>query len=522
MKNNAKISLFIASAAILISGCVNVDKEVAPLPTKYWKAPADAIPSSVIEPEQIKTDAISEGGKSQGSISSDPANAAKKSERPAPAADKLLAGEELNLSEIVDIALENNTQTRIYWFQAKTYAANLGKANAAYYPQVSVGAQVYRSKTLPSLGYSLPIPIGAYYETGFGPSAEINWLLYDFGQREAQIESAREALRAANFDYNQMIQTVVLNVNVAYYQLYAAMGNVKAAEMSLEDAQTAYKSADYKYKEGVGNKQDMLNALANAKTAEFTLESAKSAVESARAALASAMGVRVDSSLKISDKVKLPTSEDSSKKIDELIVKAMRSRQNLLASYAQLRKSMADTKAAERSFLPSIGAAASGTYLGYTQDQRSEQYAMQAGFTFSWSIFEGFTRMYNLVSAKAAERAQAQNLKAAEIQIISDVWSAYHNYKSSLKQIASTRAAVKASEEAYDATRIGYENGVNSITDLLNSQSRLSLARQQQVSADSNLAVSIAKLAYATGALIANTDSDADLKSIPAASTQKQ
>ncbi len=517
MKNNLKICSFFAAALLSAAGCVDVDKETAPLPSKYWKAPEDAVPRDVVEPERIKTDGISDG--EEGGTKDSRADNGR--EVPASATAALLAGREINLSEAVDIALENNAQTRIYWFQAKTYAANLGKAASAYYPRVSIGAQVYRSKTLQSLAYNLPVPIGAYYETGFGPSAEINWMLYDFGQREALVESAREALRAANFDYNQTIQTVVLNVNVAYYGLYAAMGNVKAAETSLKDARTAYESADYKYREGVGNKQDMLNALANAKTAEFNLENAKSAVESARASLAAALGVRVGSSLRISDKVKLPSSADSAKKIDELVAKAMRSRQTLLASYARLRKSAADTEAARRSFLPSIGAAASGTYLDYTHEGRSEQYAMQAGFTLSWSIFEGFTRMYNLIGAKAAERAQEQNLKDSEIRIISDVWSAYHDYKSSMKQIASAKAAVKASKEAYDATRIGYENGVSSITDLLNSQSRLSAARQQRVSADSNLAVSIAKLAYATGSLIANTGSDEDLASIPPRSGKK-
>ncbi len=508
MKNKVKIFSAIAASAIL-GACVEVDKEVAETPTKYWKAPKDAIPENVIEPEQIKTNEIVAKNDTK-----------KTAEQPAPAADRLLAGQTLDLSDIVDIALENNTQTRIYWFQAKSYAANLGKANSAYYPQVSVGAQVYRSKTNPSLGYAMGLPIGAYYETGFGPSAEINWLLYDFGQREARVESAREALRVANFDYNQMIQTVVLDVNVAYYKLYSAMAKVKTANMTLKDAQTTYDSASRKYKDGVGNKQDMLNALANVKNAEFTLESANSEVETARANLAKAMGVRVNDSLKISDSVNLPKSDESAKKVDELIAKAMRSRQTLLASYAQLRKTKADTKAAKRSFLPSIGAQASGTYLGYVQDERGEQYAMQAGLTFSWSVFEGFSRTYDLINAKVAERAQAQKLKAEEIRVISDVWAAYHNYKSALKQIASSKAAVDASLEAYDATKIGYDNGVNSITDLLNSQSLLSVARQQQVNADANLAISIAKLSYATGALIANTD--ADVASIPEKSAKSK
>ena len=99
---------------------------------------------------------------------------------------------------------------------------------------------------------------------------------------------------------------------------------------------------------------------------------------------------------------------------------------------------------------------------------------------------------------------------------ISDIWDYYHTYLSSFKQIQSTQAAVEANQEAYDATKASYDNGVSSITDLLNAQSRLSQARQQFVLAESTLASSIARLAHATGALLANTEAQPDLPAIPA------
>jgi len=498
------------SLAAALSGCVSVEDSVAPTPSRYWKAPADAVPQKEIAPESIKTDKIEDADAPKSAPAAANGAKAEKKNLPLTSAEKLMVGSELELGEVVDIALENNTTTRVYWFQAKSYAAALGKANSAYYPQVSVGAQVYRAKNRPNLSY-LNIPIGAYYETGYGPSLELNWMIYDFGKREANIESAREAMRAANFDYNQALQEVVLNVNESYYGLYAAVGGVKAAQMNLEDAKTAYDAANTRFTEGVGTKQEMLTALANMKNSEFSLEAAKTKVETARAELANSMGVRVSEYLKISDMVKIPSSPETAKKVDELIAKAMRSRQDLLASYAQLRKTKSETVVAERDFLPQINAVGSGSYLGYTQSGSQDQYAIQGGLTLTWNIFEGFAKTYNLISAKALERAQAQKLKSEEIRIISDVWSSYHAYKSYLKQVVSADAAMKATYEAYEATKIGYENGVNTITDLLNTQANLATARQQKVSADSNLAVSIAKLSYSTGALIANTEEEPNL-----------
>lgn len=101
----------------------------------------------------------------------------------------MIIGAELDLPELVDIALENNTSTRIYWFQAKQYAAAQGKAESSYYPQVSVGGQLYRDKTKPSLGYSFALPIGSYYETAYGPSAQITGFFTISASAEAQVDS---------------------------------------------------------------------------------------------------------------------------------------------------------------------------------------------------------------------------------------------------------------------------------------------------------------------------------------------
>lgn len=118
------------------------------------------MPSEYYKPSQIKTDKIeksedaTEKAQKGGEAASD--GAQKAAPRNLTPSEKLLAGGELTLPELIDIALENNPTTRMYWFQAKQYAAAQGKAEASYYPQVSVGAQVYRDKTKTSAASLVP------------------------------------------------------------------------------------------------------------------------------------------------------------------------------------------------------------------------------------------------------------------------------------------------------------------------------------------------------------------------------
>lgn len=496
---NTHVSIFAAAAlSLLLGACVSVDSRVSETPSRYWKAPKDALPEEFFSPSQIRTDSIERASAEGGAKGA------------ATASDKLVSGAVLSLPDLVDIALENNTVTRQYWFQAKVYAAQKGQTDAQYMPSVSVGAQVYYKKTR-QISTS-PLGIGTYWDVGYGPSLQMNWLLYNFGKREAQSDAARESLRAANFDFNQSIQDVVLNVYVGYFNLYSAISSVKTAEANLEDARNAYKDAAARLENNVGRKQDALRALANAKNAEYALEQARASVEDARASLASALGVEVSQNLNISEDFVLPSSPEAEKKIEELMASALRERQSVLAAYSRLGAAAHNTRASERNFLPEIGGVGAMEWVDFANDRYyhapSNNYMI--GATLSWNIFDGFANQYELISAKAKERAAAQQLKAEEISIISNVWTNFYAYKSALKQLESTSAAVQAAEEAYSATDEAYKSGVGTLTDLLNSQSLLAQARQQKVSAEAFLAISVARLAHATGALTGGIAPDGD------------
>ncbi len=472
-------------APVLLAGCMSqVDSEVAKSPTVYWKTPKEALPAKYIEAGQIKTDKIVGENKVKS------------------ASEKIANKEALSLPDLIDIALENNTQTRQYWFQAKIYAAQKGVVDSQYMPTLDLTFQAYREKTK-ALTYESSAAIGSFYDTGYGPTLELNWLLYDFGKREASSLAAKESLRAANFDYNQSIQDLVLSVNESYFSLYEAMGSVKASLADLQDAETAYTSSKEKFEQGVGNKQDMLRALANAKNALFNVEKDNAMVESARASLARVLGLEVSANIIISEDINIPVSEESKESVDTLMTESLKRREDILAAYARLRASEANTTAAEREYLPKLGFTAGLQWLDYAGSPyvNDPYYNYSAGLVLSWNIFDGFNREYEIISKKAQERIEAQELKASMIEVISNVWTYYFAYQGAIKQVESSKAAMEAGEESYLATKTGYENGVNSLTDLLSAQSFLATARQQHVTANSNLAISIARLAHSTGVL---------------------
>src|SRR5205823_10570543 len=72
----------------------------------------------------------------------------------------------------------------------------------------------------------------------YGPTLNASWLLFDFGTRSGSVAGAREALLAADWTHNAVIQDVVLQVETAYFQYHATKALLAAQQTTLKEAQT--------------------------------------------------------------------------------------------------------------------------------------------------------------------------------------------------------------------------------------------------------------------------------------------
>src|SRR5262249_51669444 len=112
----------------------------------------------------------------------------------------------LTLSEIVDLGLRTNAQTRLAWANAKAAAAAYGSARGEWLPALDADVTAQRVKTVASAGRV------SVKQSVLSPSATLSYLLFDFGGRSGRVTSARERMFAADFSHNAAIQDVVLQI----------------------------------------------------------------------------------------------------------------------------------------------------------------------------------------------------------------------------------------------------------------------------------------------------------------------
>ena len=153
------------------------------------------------------------------------------------------------LPELVDIAEQNNPDTRVAWENAKARAADLGVSKSSLYPTVAAIALAESDRI------DLLFAPAYYRQTlwTFSPVLSVDYVIFDFGKRLDEVAVSRSNLLAANFLFNDTHRKIIFQVMEAYYRLLNSKGQQDAEEANLKNAQEDQDAAEARLAGGPGN-----------------------------------------------------------------------------------------------------------------------------------------------------------------------------------------------------------------------------------------------------------------------------
>src|ERR1700685_2114254 len=111
------------------------------------------------------------------------------------------------LPELINLAEQNNPDTRVAWENAKARAADLGISKSTLYPTVAAAALAGTTRVDIFFGSSF---LRQTVET-FSPVFEVDYAIFDL-QRSSEIAISRANLLAANFQFNDTHRKVIYQV----------------------------------------------------------------------------------------------------------------------------------------------------------------------------------------------------------------------------------------------------------------------------------------------------------------------
>ncbi len=412
---------------------------------------------------------------------------------------------EHGLAELIDLAERANPETRRSWEQARAAAAELGIAESKYLPSLALLIPVSTSRVV------FQTPSGAEIirtRAQVQPTVALEWILLDFGRRDADRDEALELLRAATFTFNRVHQEVAFGVQSSFFAYDAARARVTAARATLEAAQAIAAQSDARLERGLGTQPDLLLARQEEARAAFDLQDAEGDVADTHAELTERLGLPPTVRLRIRPLDELPLPGDLAETVEQVIDAALERRPDLAARLATLRAREAEVRRARAAYMPTLGFR--GTAGGVATHYRAgrpfathtyEEPLYSATLGLEWRIFDGFERENRIRLAESDAGVARAELAALELRALREVWKAYADVKTALRKYEFATALLSASQDAYAASMESYGQGLGTLIDLLAAQRDLARARTTLVETRAELLTASAALAFASGAM---------------------
>lgn len=398
----------------------------------------------------------------------------------------------LTLSELVDVALENNPSTRQAWWNAHRAAAALGSAKSSYYPQISVDANVNHGRTFkfingPEANYTI-----------VGADLFLTMLLYDFGARGANVEGAKNSLLAANWQSDWTIQKVMVRVLENAYALIHSQEVLRAAIVSQEDAEKVMNIARELNRTGLSPISDVYTTQATFSQMKMETAQNKALVDIQKGKLISSLGLSADTCVEIAniDQLQAPEKQQTSLLIDI----ALQQRADLFAKQARVAESLSKLDRARAAYGPKVTLSGTGGANHYISDKAGGmQYEVMLNVELP--LFTGFDTMYQNRMAYADAQLSMEEMNDLQLNISLEVLTYSRSLEAAQEMLPDAEDNLKNATKAYDGVLERYKAGKEHIAEVSNALRQLAAARVRYSDIKTRWLVSLANLAYATGTL---------------------
>jgi len=327
-----------------------------------------------------------------------------------------------------------------------------------------------------------------FYNTG----VSFTQMLFDFGQTLNSIRSAQASEQSLEADRMTTLETVVLNVKQAYFNVLATRRLLAVADETVRQNQKHLEQAQGRFNVGLAAKYDVTQAQVQLANAELNQVTARNNVAVARETLRNAIGLTSPLDFDIVDTFDVHHVSITE---DEALSAAYDNRPELQSLRAQQRAAAEQIASLQKNYLPNL--TGNGNYQWSGSD-----YPLQSnwniGAAVNFSIFNG-----GLTTAQVAEqKANLANLKYSEDvlrqNIALEVRQDVLNLAQAAESIRVAEKALQQAQENLDLAEGRYKTGVGNIIELTDAQASLTSAQASHVQALYTYKTTVAALEKAT------------------------
>ncbi len=445
----------------------------------------------------------------------------------------------VNLTDTIQMVLQNNPQRAIARAQLEAALASVGIAKAAGGLKIDLNGSLNTQRGFFGSGSNFntggtgtggtggggtggtgggtvdPSIPNQFFNTGnSSQSLSIGAVLpiYTGGRVKASKRAAQASARAQAALTLQTEQDLVSNATAGYLTILRREQLLTVAESDLAVSQERRRVAEVRFVGGAAARADVLRADATLAAARQRRVQAASDAATAKSSLNVLMGRLPETPFSVIPivgftprvTIAAATGTDTFPAIDgdsgaELRALADLNRPTLAAQREQINVAEANVDVARAARKPSIGASLTGalrnpaSFLG--------RFTLGLGASIAQSLFDSGSSGYQIRQAREVVQQAQQNLQNQNLQVAGTIEQNVLAIDTSQQKLNDTAAGVVAAAGALRAAQTGYQAGTLTSVDVSDAQSALLQAQTDAVNANFDLASARVNLAASVGVL---------------------
>jgi outer membrane protein len=401
----------------------------------------------------------------------------------------------LTLEEAQVRALCQHPSTRVSWTAVRASAAEASLQAGGHRPVFEAGlgagralehersANGDRSRAAATVGRA---------------AVDMQWVLYDFGQRNARSQAAEQALAAARSSHQAALQQVMLDTAEAYFTLLQA---VKARALVRESERFTREllAMSLRPRKGITAIDRLGEMQARTALASLVLDlrRADAQVSRSRGELASRLGLSPMTPIDLPvDQLALPDAEFAAN-VATLMDQAQAEHPQLQAARARLGSAQAGLAQAQRINQPVLRATASA---GRSRDVFTTTLSeRRVGLQVDIPLFAGREQRAQVHQAQAQLDEARANLQQAQQDSALAVWVDYQNLREELAALQMAERWRHEAEALLSAETAALMRDDSDMFDVLDAHDSVMSARSSMLDSETALAIGRFRLGASLG-----------------------
>lgn len=415
----------------------------------------------------------------------------------------------LKLSEAVDLGLNQSRMLAIGKEKIKSADAKIDEVKASRLPALKFLSGYTRLSDVPPFIVSLPFPgttpftIAPVILDNYVMKLSAAQPLFTGFKLENLEESAVFAAKAMYSEYDKDKLELSSMIKMQYWSLVKAKQFVVVAAESVEMLKTHVSDIQKLQKAGMAQLSDILMVQVQLSEAEYRLIEAKNQMQLAMMGLNNTLRLPLGTQLDVTE---IPNEQVPELSLESMVDKAIMIRPDLKASELRVKAGETQVKVAQASWYPQISAFAEYNYnnpnmrIVPARSQFDQTWA--AGIQISmdlwnWGLNSAQSRQ---AEAQLAQAMDASALTKEAIQI--EVMQSYTLMKQAIDKIPVTETSIRQAEEQVRVVNARFASGGAIMTDILDAETALILAKMNRVQAIIDLEMAKVKLEKSIGSTI--------------------